>query len=328
MRKLIIDTDPGIDDALALIACFRHVEDVEILGITTVAGNKGIRFTTDNATKLIKYFAYPCKVYKGAQRPLVPSICIPDNGGTESAAGDVHGGTGLGDADLPSAAELISDQSAVDFILEQVRSNPGEIDILALGPLTNIALAIRQDKNTMQKLRSIYSMGGSLYGGNITPVAEFNYWFDPDAADFVYKSLGETLPIYMIGLDLTHQLILSHDDMFLLREEGAEIGAIIYQMLAHYAKNYWHDQRILGVVIHDLTAALCYLYPELVADEKLGLLECIAGDGVDRGQCLCKFTDEENQEYNSHIIRSVNKAIYKDMLFLNLIGKKYSDIIY
>ncbi|MCK5387961.1 MAG: nucleoside hydrolase, partial [Candidatus Izimaplasma sp.] len=211
MRKIIFDTDPGIDDAYAIITAMKH-PDIKVLGICTVAGNKGIEFTTTNAQKLIKLMNYDCQVYKGAKDSLLK---VADD------AGATHGIDGLGGVPLAYDKSSLSSISAVDYILNTVKENPNEIEIIAIGPVTNIALAIRKDKETMKKIKAIYTMGGGVYRGNITPVAEFNYWYDAQATKEMFE-LGVDVPIHMIGLDITHKSIVTNNDLEFMKMTGGE----------------------------------------------------------------------------------------------------------
>ena len=160
MKKIIIDTDPGIDDALAIMAALKH-PDLEVLGLTSVAGNKGIDFTTDNAARLLTLFESDIKVYRGATNDYLS--LKSGKGERADEAGFVHGVSGLGSVDLPINPTVYGDDNAVDFILETIKAYPGEVDIIALGPVTNLALCVEQDLETMKQVRTIHSMGGGVY---------------------------------------------------------------------------------------------------------------------------------------------------------------------
>jgi purine nucleosidase/pyrimidine-specific ribonucleoside hydrolase len=211
-RRVIIDTDPGIDDALALALALRSPE-LRVEAITTVGGNVNVELGTSNALRVLEALRIenPPPVARGAGRPLERDAVD---------ASHVHGADGLGDISklmeagggpryaIPRATAC--DQEAVDLILDVIRKNPGEITLIAVGPLTNVALAIERDAATMKQLAELIVMGGSVAGiGNVTPAAEFNFFADPHAAQRVLRAgLNTTL----VGLDVTHQTLLAKSD--------------------------------------------------------------------------------------------------------------------
>ena len=316
-RKIIIDTDPGIDDAIAMIAAFKH-PDVEILGLTSVAGNKGLSFTTRNAAAISTYFGAEVPVYQGAANDLV-SI---EQGQPErdDEAGFVHGVTGLGTVELSHDPKVIQDQAAVDFILETVAKYPGQVDIIALGPVTNLALAVEQDLAVMQQVRSIHSMGGGVYRGNRSPVAEFNYWFDPVAVDRLFTRLGEAVPIYMIGLDVTHQAIMNMNDLTFIRFIGGELGELIYEMMRGYVASYWEQNGYIGAVIHDLVAVMGYLYPEIYPAVYHRHLRCLSEGELSWGQCVVDMQRQFGGAANAYIPLEIDVKSFKERFVEVLFG--------
>lgn len=256
MRKIIIDTDPGIDDAFAIITALL-AKDIQVLGLCSVAGNKGLDITTKNCSRLIEYLNYDCLVYEGAKSSLTKDICVDKDS-------VCHGANGLGGVDLVDNPDNISSTKAEDFILEMVKKYPNEVEILAIGPLTNVALAVLKDPVTMENVKSIYSMGGGINKGNITPDAEFNYWYDPKAVNIVFN-LKKPLK-YMVGLDITHQVIFSCNDLFYLKKTVLEIGELLVKMSEYYVERYWEFNHYTGCVIHDLVALTLLLNPDICPD--------------------------------------------------------------
>jgi len=192
-RKVIIDCDPGIDDALALVFAHGH-PDLEILGITTVAGNVDLGKTTANALRVRDYVGMrDVPVVAGSPRPLLRP---------ELDARDVHGDSGLGAASLPASSSGPADGHAVDFLAAAIAAEPGEVTLIAVGPLTNIALAVRRYPRLVTQVRDFVIMGGSASQGNVTPAAEFNIAADPEAAAIVF---GASWTVTMVGLDVTEQ---------------------------------------------------------------------------------------------------------------------------
>ena len=190
MRKFIIDTDIGSDDAAALIMAMKNPE-IDILGITTIGGNIPLENTTKNALQVVEECKKEIPVYKGADKPLKRDLVT---------AGNVHGKDGMGDKGLIHPTRKAEEKNAVDFILETVKKNPNEIEIAVLGPVTNIALAIIKDRETMSKVKHIWSMGTAGFGkGNMSPVAEFNVFVDAESYDIM---LNSQIPVTIAGFDL------------------------------------------------------------------------------------------------------------------------------
>lgn len=314
-RKVIIDTDPGVDDALAIIYALKHPE-IEVLGITTVGGNKGLETTSLNATRVLNRFDNILKpiVFKGKNRPYAEEIDKLFNRNIDYDKEVIHGTEGLGQADLISNEKLISDKDAVSFILETVKQYPDEVDIIALGPLTNIAYCIEQDESTMKKVKSIHSMGGGIHRGNRTPVAEFNYWFDPHAVNKVF-SIGEDVPIHMVGLDLTHQAIFDWNDLAFIRLNGGETGSIIYSMLTDYAEFYWGQHRILGCLMHDLTAMVGYAQPDIYTEIAQANMQCVIDEGPASGQTIVDLENRWGHAENAYIPLELDVNAYMQSIF-------------
>ena|SRR5690554_958240 len=322
MRKIIIDTDPGIDDAIAIMAAFEN-PDIKIMGITSVAGNKGIENTTSNACKISTYYQSDVKVYKGAYSDY--ESVVHNRLGNEDLAGDTHGKDGLGSVELACDQRLLSEIHAVDFILDTVRNYPNEIDIITLGPLTNIALAIEKDFESMKLVKSIHSMGGGVFKGNITPVAEFNYWFDPVAVDIVYERLGKFVPITMVGLDATHQVVVDLNDLEFMNLVGGEKGKLIHEMTKDYVKSYWQYNKMIGIVIHDLMTMIGYMYPEIYSKVHHANLRCVTQDNIAKGQCIVDLLDNWGLEKNAYVPMTVNHDLYKEKMFSSLFGEKVKE---
>ncbi|HXJ15043.1 MAG TPA: nucleoside hydrolase [Candidatus Limnocylindrales bacterium] len=195
-QRIIIDTDPGVDDAMAIFLALRSPE-LKVEAITAVSGNVPLAFTLPNALRLVEIAGHPeIPVAGGAAFPLVRRLVT---------AAYVHGNNGLGGVEFPEAKIKPVPETASELIRRIVRANPGEITIAAVGPLTNIATVLKADPGIAKLIKSFALMGGSLSGGNITPVAEFNFYVDPEAARVVFDS---GVPIVMVGLDVTHKVLL------------------------------------------------------------------------------------------------------------------------
>ncbi|WP_019855893.1 nucleoside hydrolase [Actinopolyspora mortivallis] len=248
MKRILLDCDPGIDDALA-IALAHGSPELEVVGLTTVAGNVGIEHTTPNALRLAEFYGMDVPVAAGAQRPLVRP---------RHTASTVHGSTGLGDVVLPEAKRQPHPEHAVDYIVDTVSASPGEISLVAVGPLTNIALALRKEPRITEWVREFVIMGGSYTRGNVTPAAEFNIGADPEAASVVFEAPWRTV---VFGLDLTHQARASAE----VRERFTGLGRLQHELLAPCLDFYGSNRqyRELGPAIHDACAVAYVISPEL-----------------------------------------------------------------
>lgn len=311
-RKIIIDTDPGIDDTYAIVAALAY-EGFDVLGITVVAGNVGLEHCVTNALGIVNLLKANCLVYPGAHAGLAKLDKGKENEYDEKSA--FHGESGLGTVSLEPDLTKKSDLHAVDFILKTVKENPGEVEIIALGPLTNIALAIRKDPETMKKVKKIWSMGGGVHFGNRTPVAEFNYWADPEAVREVYE-IGTDVEINMVGLDVTHKTRITLDDLFFLKTECGELGRLLSEMVEFYMNMYWENYRITGVIVHDLVTVMLAINPQLSSEDdvlKGTNLQVVCDDEICRGQTVVqKYTHRKDiGPRNANVYMGIDNIAYR-----------------
>ena len=245
MKSIILDVDTGIDDSLA-IAYAVHSPELEILGLTTCFGNVSVEKATRNSRLVLeKLGRTDIPVYAGAGETLKRGL----NGDYPRV---VHGDDGLGnliDAE-PTLEMASSEQHAVDFLIEQVKSKPGKVTYICVGPLTNLALALQKAPEITALLEEVIIMGGAVYTkGNITPHAEANIHRDPDAADFVFRS---NLPLYIVGLDVTMQTLLPIEELAIWREQKGEVGSFFADMTEFYIDFYKKtNPGIKGCALHD-----------------------------------------------------------------------------
>lgn len=251
-RPIIIDTDPGLDDAVAILLAFASSE-LEVVGITAVAGNVALELTAANARRLCELAGRSdAKVFAGCARPMLrPQI-----------AAVVHGETGLGGADLPPPAMPLQPQHAVDWIIETVMGSPEHsITICALGPLTNIALAIMREPRLPARLRELVIMGGAgPGGGNKTPAAEFNIYFDPHAAQVVFDRCDR---IVLVPLDLTRQVLATRDRVARIRGIGSPVSRAVTGMLEFFNRGEGLHEGLEAGPLHDPCVVAYLLRPEL-----------------------------------------------------------------
>lgn len=257
-KNIIIDTDPGIDDALAIMLAAASPE-VRILGMTAVAGNTGLEYTAPNLAKIADLVGLDVPLGRGAARPLWRRDTVPDAG--------VHGSDGLGGYQLPPSQRRL--EPAIPLLARLVEESDQPVTIVAVGPLTNIALFINEYPETARKVERIVIMGGGAREvlGNATPTAEFNIYFDPDAAAAMFD-FG--VPITMIGLDVTHQALVGSAHLAGLYASGGPIAAMVKGILGHYGEHAYSGRDIDDAAAqHDSLAVAAAFLPDIVTTEHL-----------------------------------------------------------
>jgi purine nucleosidase len=247
-QKIILDCDPGIDDALAIVFAWGH-PDLELVGITTVAGNVGLDKTTANALRVCEFIgAADVPVVAGSQRPLLRA---------PMTAHGAHGESGLEGARLPPPASAPRDGHAADFLVDSIAAAPGEITLVATGPLTNVALAVRRQPELVTQVRDFVIMGGSAGRGNVTPAAEFNIAADPEAAAIVFDA-GWT--VTMVGLDVTLQARAGAA----IRQRIGGLGRLADDLLLPCLASYATTPGDGGPAVHDVCAVAFVAAPRLL----------------------------------------------------------------
>ena len=253
MQRIILDTDPGIDDALALFLALASPE-IQLEAITTVSGNVHVDLTTRNALALLELAGrMDIPVARGCDGPLLVKYVD---------AADVHGSNGLGGIELPHPKSQPVVQHAVDLIIEKVMDAPGEITLVAIGPLTNIALAFRREPRIAQSVREVVIMGGALrVPGNVTPIAEFNIFCDPHAAHIVFQA---GWPIRLVTLDTTTVTLLQRKQVETLARRESKITDFIKQATAYYFDIFGAADDVTGFQMHDPLCLAAAFQPELL----------------------------------------------------------------
>jgi len=269
---MLLDCDPGHDDAIALLLALASPE-IELLGVTTVHGNQTLEKTTANAIRILEFAGRgEIPVAAGADRPLVRDLFV---------AAYVHGESGLDGPTLPAPRARPVSQHAVDFIAERVLESSSAVTLVPTGPLTNVALLLARHPAVAARLGRIVLMGGSIAEGNVTPAAEFNIWADPEAAHRVFTS---GLDVTMIGLDVTHKALLTPDHGRELRGAG-RTGAMVAELLEFYSVFHRETYGFDGSPIHDAVAVAHVATPRLVETvERHVAIEC--GSELCRGRTL------------------------------------------
>ena len=251
VHRIILDTDPGVDDALAILLALRSPE-LKVEALTPVAGNVPLDFTLPNALKLLELAGRTdVPVAAGASTPLVRRLVT---------AKAVHGNNGLGGVELPAPKIRPVSETASELIRRIVRANPGEISIVAVGPLTNVATALRADPGLAQMIRSIVVMGGSLSRGNVTPAAEFNFYVDPEAARIVFDA---GVPLTMVGLDVTRKALARQEHLKVLDAAKTPVCDFTAKILrATMAR--WSKDGGQSVALHDPLTVASLIDPEIL----------------------------------------------------------------
>lgn len=299
MRKFIIDTDTAADDAVALILALCE-PDISILGITTVCGNVPLRLATKNALTVTEVVSKNIPVYMGAEKPLKRELYTAEY---------VHGLDGLGDADLVHPATAPQEGDAVGFILETVNNHPEEIEIIALGPATNIATAILRNPDTMKKVKRIWSMGTAGKGsGNVTEYAEFNVYVDAESYDVMLKS---GIPTTIIGLDMClGESSLNKDELNALATLSP-LGEFIYKATGKIVEHNLLKFSSHTADIPDAVAVAATLWDKTVISQKD--FHCICS--TENDETYGKVTFLDTTEKNATLITEFNSKLFKEKLF-------------
>ncbi|MGR5264370.1 nucleoside hydrolase [Photobacterium damselae] len=283
MKKIILDTDPGIDDAMAILFAEAH-PDIDLMAITTVFGNATIENGTHNALYLKQRFQMKADIAKGARQPLMR----PPVGSTEI----VHGKTGLGDFHAPELIDKTIDlRPAYQYIIETIRANPQEITLVAVGPLTNLAMAIQAAPDIAGLVKEVVIMGGAFgvndHRGNVTPYAEANIHDDPHAADIVFSA---SWPVKVIGLDVTEESFFSGRYLDQLRDHAGSVGQFIWDISRYYLRFYSNKVGLDGCHVHDPSAIAYVINPDLFSFRS-GAVRVVC-EGPAEGMTVQKFDDK------------------------------------
>jgi inosine-uridine nucleoside N-ribohydrolase len=306
MTRVILDCDPGHDDAIALLLALASPE-LELLGVTTVSGNQTLAKTTANAIRVLDHVGRDeVPVAAGASRPLVRERRV---------AADVHGETGLDGPDLPPPAREPEPQHAIDWIATTLAAVPSPVTLVPTGPLTNVALLLARYPELESKLERIVLMGGAIGEGNVTPAAEFNIWVDPEAAQRVFSS---GLDVTMVGLDVTHRALLRQADADRLAAAGSA-GKLVADLYGFYAR--FHRQRYGwdGAPVHDALALAHVIDGTLVETKHCGVI-VDTGPEPSRGRTHVDLWGRAGWEPNCHVAVKVDAGRFLELLVGRITG--------
>jgi len=308
LKRILIDTDPGIDDALAILLALASPE-LQVDGVSTVHGNCSVEQATANALAVLELaHASQIPVARGFALPLVqPSLLAPET----------HGATGIGYARFsPPKARPVT-QHSVEFLIEKILSAPGEMTLVCIGPLTNLAVAIRKEPRLLKAVKEVIIMGGAIrHEGNTTPLAEYNVYVDPHASHMVYHS---GLPITLVPLDVTYQCALTRADVERLQKIQSPIPRFIADATRFYMEFHDRYQQIEGCIINDPLALALAFAPELCGYEEHYVDVDLSG-GVSMGKTFADFFGMTSQPANMKIALNVHAREFIE-LFLERIEK-------
>ena len=269
--KLIIDTDPGIDDAMAIFYAAAAPE-IDLVGLTTVFGNVTTPVATRNALRLAEAAGLDIPVAAGADKPLEIAPFPPSS--------QVHGVEGFGAIPAQVPTTCPSPQDAVSFLSHATRESPGEITVCAIGPLTNIARVLQQDPEFARNVARIVIMGGSIdEGGNITAHAEANIYHDPHAAEVVFASGAD---VVLVGLDVTHRILCTRADFDAIATRAPRLGGMLGEMADFYLAFYASVGKLDGCSLHDPTAVIAGTHPDLFDMREMPVVVDCDGETVGR----------------------------------------------
>jgi inosine-uridine nucleoside N-ribohydrolase len=271
--NIIVDTDPGIDDAMAVFYALGS-PGIEVLGLTTIFGNVGTDLATENALRLLEIADRPdIPVARGASRPLATAY--------RGAVEFVHGENGQGGVRLDPPKTHESSARATQFIIDTVTARPGEVTLVTLGPLTNLALALIERPEIARQVRGVVAMGGNVHvPGNASATAEANILNDPEAADIVFSA---EWPVTICGLDVTHRITMSPDDLKRIYQIDSPVGRHLARIVPFYHAFYESHVGSDGIYVHDSTTISYLLHPEAFSVERVPLV-VDTGHGIGRGK--------------------------------------------
>lgn len=303
-RKVIIDCDPGIDDALAIMMALSS-EDIEVLGITIVCGNAPVEMGVENAKKVLAHMnRLDIPVFMGADKPLKKNYVN---------AFDTHGCDGLGESFLDEIKGYEQKQNAVTFLSETLHRE--SCSVVAIGPLTNLAHLIQQDEDAFNRIEMLVSMGGNYRShGNCSPVAEYNYWEDPDAASCVYRQMKKNgKKIMMVGLDVTRQIVLTPDLLAYMERLDEKRGTFIRKITKFYFDFHWQWEHLIGCVIND-PLAIAYLIDPSLCSGFESYVE-IETESISQGQSVVDAYGFYRKSANALVLTEVDVHRFFELFF-------------
>lgn len=312
MQKIIIDTDPGIDDAVAILLALAAKDKLDVLALTTVNGNVGIDQVTKNAFKILDVAGRAdIPVYKGNGKPL-----LRENDHCE----EFHGDDGLGNLDMPDSEREPENESAVDFLIRKVREEKGEITLVPIGPLTNIAEAVQRDPEFVKNVKEIVIMGGAEHGGNMSPHAEFNFWTDPEAAKIVFEAGFEKMTL--VTLDATSFAFLTPALRELLYVIDTNVSRFMYDITRLYVDASWKSRKKLGCRLCDVLA-IAYLLDKKIAEPIDAFVDVETKGLCEGNSVIYRLENYPKRKKNCEVIVAADAKLFFEVFF----GKLFPEYV-
>ena len=300
--KILIDCDPGHDDMMAIMLACASAE-LQVLGVTTVAGNQTGEKTWRNARRILTLIGRTdIPAARGADRPLLREPTV---------APESHGVSGLVGADLPEPGWRGLAEHAVDFLIRVIMGSREPVTLVPTGPLTNVALALLKEPVLARRLERIVLMGGAVYDSNITPAAEFNIYVDPEAAKIVFECGA---PIVMVGLDVTNKARLSFADIDELGSWNGRVSRVVAPLLRFFARANHEIFGFDGAPLHDALAVAHLLKPQVIRTRRMNVAIETAGEHT-RGRTVADVYGVTRRPPNAEVALEVNQPLFKEMLF-------------
>lgn len=296
-KPVIIDCDTGTDDAIAIITAL-YSPELNIRALTTVAGNVELQYTSRNTLNLVRSLGFDTRVALGAPQPILRKTILHSGNYT-------HGDTGLGSLVLPDSETSFYEKNAVETIYDEAVKFNGELELIAIGPLTNIAHAIMVHTDLKTKLKKIIFMGGAMYGGNMTTTAEFNIWADPEAAKIV---LASGVPLTMVGLDVTLKAALNANDATEIRNIDTKASEIVADILDFMFER--HSRGGEDALMHDALAVAVCIDPSLVEMNKY-FVDCECSGKYTSGHTFVAVTRIFRDEPNCYVAEKLDLLKFK-----------------
>lgn len=317
VEKIILDCDPGHDDAIAILLAAGN-PGIELLGITTVAGNNTIENVTTNAQAVCQVAGIDVPIARGSSVPLVTPQIVSH---------DIHGGTGMDGPVLPEVTGELDPRHAVDFIIDTVLAHPPKtVNLVPVGPFTNIALAMRKEPRIIELVKSVVVMGGSYTRGNVTPSAEYNIYVDPEAAEAVFRGAW---PVTMVGLDLTHQALATQELQDRVRAIGEapgreEIPRFILDIWGFIGKTYSEVFEFSAPPVHDACCVAALIDPAVMKTEAAHVTVELHGQWT-KGMTVVNFEDLPGMHHSTGV--AVDLQDHRTRVATELDWQRFADLV-
>ena len=307
--KIILDCDPGHDDAVALMIAGRSPR-IDLLAVTIVAGNQTLEKTVRNALNLVQYLNLDVPVYAGCSLPMVR---------TRKVAGDIHGESGLDGPVFPPLQRRAESEHAVNYLVRTLMDSDGDITVATTGPMTNLAMALRMEPRIAEKIRRIVLMGGSVGYGNVTPAAEFNMWADGEAARICFTA---GVPMTMVGLDVTRKVLCYPRIVERMAAVGNRAGDLFAQLMGHFCKAQKAVFGFDGGPLHDPVTIASIIDPELLTLQSMNVRIEIRGE-ESYGRTNCDSFDYLHLPHTAEVAVDIDVERFWDIIEQEL--RRYSD---